>query len=70
MDSDFINSFFRGAVLTERERNELNDQGILIFNTKAIEYSSRLIYEGESYDELRKVSKFKVNNLIIGDHGL
>ena len=70
MDSDFINSFFRGAVLTEGERNELNDQGIHILNTKAIGYSSQCIYEGESYDELRKVSKFKVNHLILEDHGL
>ena len=64
MDSDFINSFFRGAVLTEIERNELNDQGIHILNTKAIGYSSQFIYEVESYDQLRKVSKFKVHHLI------
>ena len=64
-----LNSFFRGAILTEREKNELNNQGVLILNTKAIGYSSQLIYEGEDYDELRKVSKFKVNHLILGDHG-
>ena len=57
MDSDFINSFLRGAVLTERERNEFNNKGICIMDTKAMRYSNRLIYEGESYDELRKVSK-------------
>ena len=57
-DFDLINSFFRGAVLTERERNGLNDQGIHILNTKAIGYSSRHIYRGESYDKLRKLSKF------------
>ena len=69
MDSDFINSFFRGAVFTERVRNELNNQGIHILKTKAIGYSSRFIYRGRNYDELRKVSKLKVNNLILGDHG-
>ena len=60
--------------MTERERNELNNQGVLILNTKAIEYC-RLAIEGEllrrtlGYDELRKVSKFKVNHFILGDHG-
>ena len=69
-DSDLINSFFRGAVFTERERKVLNKQGIRILKTKAIGYSSQYIYEGESYDELRKVSKLKVNHLVLGDHGL
>ena len=61
--------------MTERERKELNNQGILILNTKAIGYSRRLAYEGEllrrtlGYDELRKVSKFKVNHFILEDHG-
>ena len=64
MDSDFINSFFRGAVFTESERNELSNQGIRILNTKAIGYSNEYIYEGETYDELRKISKFKVHHLI------
>ena len=64
MDSDFINSFFRGAVLTERERNELNNQGIRILNTKAIGYSSQVTYGGDTYDELRKILKFKVHHLI------
>ena len=68
-DFDLINISFRGAVLTETERKELNNQGVLILNTKAIGYSSQYIYEGESYDELRKVSKFKLNHLILGDHG-
>ena len=58
-DYEFINICFRGAVLTERERNELNNQGIRILNTKAIEYSTKLIYRGYSYDQLRKVSKFE-----------
>ena len=66
-DSDFNDISFRGAVLTEREKNELNNQGIRILNTKAIGYSSQYIYEGESYDELRKVSELKVNHLILGD---
>ena len=70
MDSDYINNFFRGAVLTEGEIKQLNDQGIHILKTKAIGYSSQYIFEGESYDELRKVSKLKVNQLILGDHGL
>ena len=61
---------FRGAVLTDKERNELNNLGIRILNTKAIGYSKRLNYRGDSYDALRKVSKFKVNHLIIGDHGV
>ena len=63
-------SFIRGAVLTEGERNELNDQGIHILKTKAIGYSSQYIYRGYSYDDFRKVSRFKVNHLILGDHGL
>ena len=46
---------FRGAVLTERERNELNNQGIRILSTTAIEYSNVFNYDGESYDELRKI---------------
>ena len=54
-DSDLINICFRGAVLTERERNELNNQGIHILNTKAIGYSNQLIYRGYSYDQLRNV---------------
>ena len=69
-DSYLLKSFFRGADLTKRERNELNDQGIHILNTKAIGYSSQYIYEGESYDELRKVSKFENNHLILETHGL
>ena len=68
MDSDFINSFFRGAVFTERERNELSNQGIHILKTKAIGYSSQSIYRGGSYNQLRKVSKLKFSNLILGDH--
>ena len=56
--------------MTERERNELNNHGIRILETKAITYSSQIIYRGDSYDALRKVSKLKVNNLILGDHGL
>ena len=68
-DSDLINICFRGAVLTEREKNELNNQGIRILKTKAIGYSSQYIYERESYDALRKFSKFKVNHLVLGDHG-
>ena len=63
-ESDLKNSFFRGAVLTAREKNELNNQGIHILNTNAIAYSSQFIYRGYSYDALRKVSKFKVNHLI------
>ena len=51
--------------MTERERNELNGQGILILNTKAIGYSSQYIYRGYSYNELRKVSKFEVYRLIV-----
>ena len=51
--------------MTEREKNELNNQGIRILNTKATGYSTQFIYEGESYDELRKVSKFKVNHFIL-----
>ena len=54
--------------MTERERKELNNQGIYILETKAIEYSSQYIYEGENYDELRKVAKFNINPLILGDH--
>ena len=60
-DSELIAICLRGAVLTERERNELNNKGIRILTTKAIGYSSQFIYEGESYDELRKVSKFEVS---------
>ena len=48
--------------MTEREKNELNTQGIHILNTKAIGYSSRYIYRGRNYDELRKVAKFNVNS--------
>ena len=70
MDSDYINNFFRGAVLTEGEIKQLNDQGIHILKTKAIGYSSQLIYKGENYDELRKVSKFENNYLILETHGL
>ena len=69
-DSDLIDISFRGAVLTEREKNELNNQGIRILETKANEYSNEYFYEGESYDELRKVFKFKINQVILGDHGL
>ena len=54
--------FFRGAILTEIERNELNDQGIHILNTRAIGYSSQIIYRGYSYDALRKVAKFNLNS--------
>ena len=61
---------FRGAGLTKRERKELNKQGIHILKKKAIRYSRQYTYGGDSYDELRKVSKFKNNNLISGDHGL
>ena len=61
-DFDLIYSFFRGAVLTERERNELNDQGIHILNTKAIGYSSLHKYRGRNYDEHRKVAKFNFNS--------
>ena len=61
-ESHLINSFFRGAILTEKERNELNDQGIHILNTKAIGYSSQFIYRGDSYDALRKVEKFNFNS--------
>ena len=68
VNSDLINSFLRGAILTERERNELNNRGIRILNTRAIGYSSQFTYRGGSYDKLRKVSKFKVNHLILGDH--
>ena len=64
-DFDLINISFRGAVLTETEKNESINQGVLILSTKAIGYSSQYIYEGESYDELRNVSKFKVNHLIV-----
>ena len=53
---------FRCVVLTERERKELNNQGILILNTKAIGYSSQYIYRGDNYDALRKVSKFNFNS--------
>ena len=60
-DSDLIKSFFRGAVLTENERNEFNKMGIFILNAKGIGYSSQFIYGGSSYDELRTVSKFEVN---------
>ena len=70
MESDLINSFFRGAILTEKERTELNNQGIRILNTKAIGYSSKYINGGASYDKLRKVSKFKVNHLILETHGV
>ena len=62
---DFINSFFRGAILTERERNDLNNKGIHILKTKAIGYSSKVNYGGANYHELRKVSKFKVNHMIV-----
>ena len=44
--------FFRGAILTETERNELNNQGICILNQKAIEYSRQYIYEGDNNDKL------------------
>ena len=64
-DSDPINIFFRGAISTEKERNELNDQGIRILSTRAIGYSSRYIYEGQSYDEFRKVLKFEVYHRIV-----
>ena len=48
--------------MTEIERNELNNKGIRILNTKAIRYSSQVVYRGRNYDELRKVAKFKVNS--------
>ena len=53
---------FRGAVLTDKERNELNKQGIHILKKKAIRYSSQLIYGGQSYDALRIVAKFNFNS--------
>ena len=56
--------------MTERERNELNNQGIRILNTKAIGYSSQFIYQGyESYDELREVAKFVAYDWIVADDG-
>ena len=56
-DSDPIKISFRGAVLKEREKNELNNQGICILE-------SQFINEGKSYDELRKISKFEVNHQV------
>ena len=66
-ESHLINSFFRGAILTEKERNELNNLGIRILNTRAIGYSSEFIYEGYSYDELREVSKFEAYHWFVAD---
>ena len=51
--SGLINNCLRGAVLTDRERNELNYQGIRILKTTGIENSNRLINAGQNYDELR-----------------
>ena len=56
-------------MLTERERNDLNDQGIRILNKNAIGYSSRYIYRGEKYDQLRKVSKFEAYYWFVADDG-
>ena len=58
-----------GAILTERERNELNNQGIRILETKAIRYSSQVTYGGGSYDELRKVSKLEAYYWFVADDG-
>ena len=51
--------------MTEREKNDLNNQGIRILKKKAIRYSSQVNYGGANYDELRKVAKFKVNHMIV-----
>ena len=65
-DFDLIDICFRAAILTERERTELNDQGIRILKRRR---KLRWTYHGQSYNELRKVLKFRINNLIFGYHG-
>ena len=47
--------------MTEREINELNENGIRILKTKAIGY------RGKNYDQLREVSKFEVYHWIVAD---
>jgi len=72
-DFDLIDICFRAAILTERERTELNDQGIRILKRRKRnsrgEWRRLSSYRGESYNKLRKVLKFRINNLIFGYHG-
>ena len=67
MEPDVIKICFRGAVLTESERNDLSNQGNFILKTEAIRYSSQFIYQEYSYDALRKVSKFEAYHWFVAD---
>ena len=60
-------NYFRGAILMEKEKLHLNQQGIKILNEKGISYSDRVEYRGHNYNEISK-GLILISSVLNRDH--